>query len=85
MLRIFIALISSYSLVFCSAGSITGRVVDETTQEPLPQANVIIFETKKGAATDEEGYFRIEGLDPGVYNVQFRMMGYKPSSRTGLL
>ncbi|OYD15774.1 hypothetical protein CH333_05050 [candidate division WOR-3 bacterium JGI_Cruoil_03_44_89] len=69
MLRIFIALIGSYSLVFCSAGSITGRVVDETTQEALPQVNVVIRETTRGAATDEEGYFRIEGLDPGVYNV----------------
>ena len=79
MLRIglFITLIGSYSLVFCATGSITGRATDESTQEALPQANVIVLGTTKGAATDEEGYFRIGELDPGVYNVQFSMIGYK--------
>ncbi|MEA3432376.1 MAG: carboxypeptidase-like regulatory domain-containing protein [candidate division WOR-3 bacterium] len=76
-LGLFITLIGSYSLVFCATGSITGRVADESTQEALPQANVIVLETTKGAATDEEGYFRIRELDPGVYNIKFSMIGYK--------
>jgi hypothetical protein len=65
------------STLFGNNAILSGKVVDETTQEPLPGVNVMIVGTNKGAATDINGYFKIEGLEPKIYNVKFSMLGYK--------
>lgn len=57
-------------------GLITGRVYDEINNEPLPFANVVIEELKKGGTTDENGEYRIE-VPPGIYNVTASFIGYR--------
>jgi hypothetical protein len=57
-------------------GKIAGIVVDASTGEPLPGANVVIEGTDRGSACDADGYYFISRLDPGTYRVQARMMGY---------
>ena len=58
-------------------GRIHGQVVDETTQRPLPNANIVLTGTQMGAAADTNGYFRIERVPIGSYNVKVLMMGYE--------
>jgi len=58
-------------------GAITGQVVDRQTQAPLPDINVVVAGTLYGAATDDEGAFRIEGLPPDTYTVQVSALGYR--------
>ncbi len=58
-------------------GSIKGKVVDETTQNPLPAVNILIEGTQIGAAADMSGSFLIERVPAGVYNLRFRMIGYE--------
>jgi hypothetical protein len=65
-------------------GKIAGIVRDAETGEPLPGANVVIEGTDRGAACDADGYYYIIRLDPGNYNVQARMMGYKAVTQTGV-
>jgi len=57
-------------------GKIAGVIVDASTGEPLPGANVMIEGTDRGAACDVDGYYYISRLDPGTYRVQARMIGY---------
>ncbi|RPH90378.1 MAG: carboxypeptidase-like regulatory domain-containing protein, partial [Calditrichaeota bacterium] len=59
-----------------TTGKIAGKVIDQTTGEPLPGANILIVGTNFGAAADAEGNYFIINLPPGRYNVQARMMGY---------
>jgi outer membrane receptor protein involved in Fe transport len=59
-----------------AAGKIAGQVVDQSTGEPLPGVNVVIQDTKLGAATDEEGFYFILNIPPGTYNVQAIIVGY---------
>ena len=66
-------------------GKIAGYVLDANTGEPLPGANIIIEGTDRGAACDVDGYYFISRLDPGKYNVQARMMGYRTILKTGVL
>jgi iron complex outermembrane receptor protein len=47
-----------------------GKVVDADTREPLPFSNVVIIETQKGAATDENGLYVLSGICKGVYTVR---------------
>jgi len=65
-------------------GSITGIVTDAATNEPLPGVNVIIRGTYHGAATDLKGVFRITGINPGNYNIDVSLIGYKPFQYTGI-
>ena len=63
-------------------GKIAGYVLDGNTGEPLPGANIIIEGTERGAACDADGYYYIIRLEPGIYNVQARMMGYAIVTKT---
>ena len=51
-------------------GSIVGKVTDAVTKEVIPGVNIIVLGTDIGAATDEEGNFKITGIQVGTY--QFR-------------
>lgn len=57
-------------------GSITGRVFDAVTREPLPGANVLVLGTTLGAATDIDGNFTVRSVPPGTYRVQASVIGY---------
>jgi hypothetical protein len=65
-------------------GKIAGVVIDANTGEPLIGANVLIEGTDRGAACDADGYYFIIRLEPGIYNVQARMMGYETVTKTGV-
>ena len=59
-----------------SKGSIKGRVIDKDTKEGLPGVNVVVKGTYYGAATDVEGYFIIQYVNPGVYTIEASMIGW---------
>ncbi len=58
-------------------GHLAGVVVDATTGEPLPQANVLLAEANTGGATDQSGQFRFSDLLPGTHRVVTTYVGYK--------
>lgn len=57
---------------------IRGRVVDAETEIPLAYASVAIVTTDPmmGAVSDENGYFRIEGVPIGRHDIKVSYMGY---------
>ncbi|NUN10301.1 MAG: TonB-dependent receptor [Ignavibacteriaceae bacterium] len=59
-----------------SAGKLAGRVT-EAGGEGLIGANIIVIETKQGAATDPDGYYSIINMKPGVYTVRIGYIGYQ--------
>ncbi len=76
---------SIYSQNSNNYGMITGKVVNEATQNPLPGITVMILGTKLGAYTSEDGKFRIEKVPAGVYSVQFSGIGYKSYVQTDVV
>ena len=50
--------------------SITGKVVSTKNLQLLVGANVVIEGTNRGAATDLNGKFIIDRLQPGSYNLK---------------
>lgn len=58
-------------------GKIVGQVLEETSGSELAGANVIILNTNKGAATDQQGNFVITGITPGTYNIKASFLGYQ--------
>lgn len=68
---------ASRTFFMAPGGKITGRVIDATTQEPLPGVNVVVVETQTGAATDENGEYFILGVPPGSYSLRASMVGFE--------
>ncbi len=56
--------------------TITGKVVDGKTGEPLTGAVVYEYNTKKGATTNKNGEFEME-LPTGDHELQFSFMGFQ--------
>ncbi|MCX6640558.1 MAG: TonB-dependent receptor [bacterium] len=61
---------------------IRGFVLDATSAEPLPSANVTIAGTDRGASTNLDGYFVIDYLQPGSYFLTVAYMGYHNLKKT---
>ncbi len=66
-------------------GIIRGQVVDATTNEPVPFASVVIWNTTIGAMTDFDGNFTFTGLKPGFVEVRASSVGYKPYITEGVM
>ncbi|MBI1316120.1 TonB-dependent receptor plug domain-containing protein [bacterium] len=56
---------------------IQGTVSDAVNNEGLALATVTVQGSAKATATDLDGNYQLEGLEPGLYNVEFKMFGYE--------
>ncbi|MBN1755668.1 TonB-dependent receptor [bacterium] len=59
------------------SGVIKGQIIDRATEKPLSNVNITISGTGAGAATDIEGRFKIENLEPGKYDLVISYIGYQ--------
>jgi len=57
-------------------GTITGKIIDESTGEPLIGATVMIVETSQGDATDLDGRYTIKNIQPGTYNLKISYISH---------
>ncbi|MBE9481406.1 MAG: TonB-dependent receptor [Bacteroidetes bacterium] len=57
--------------------SISGKVVDKETKEPLQGAHIIIENTFKSTTSNSSGYYFIKKLKKGNYSIKVSFIGYK--------
>jgi TonB-dependent starch-binding outer membrane protein SusC len=65
-----------------SVGTISGRVIDRSTQQPLASAQVRVSGSTRGAQTDESGNYRIVNVPSGVVQLVAQRIGYGPMTRS---
>ncbi|MEF8796735.1 MAG: TonB-dependent receptor [Salinivenus sp.] len=65
-------------------GAIVGVLVDAQQGEPLPGANVSIKGTTTGTSTDLKGRYRLDGLEPGTYDVLYSFVGFQDKTVSGV-
>jgi hypothetical protein len=58
-------------------GVIEGRVYNAKNNEPVPFANVIIFDTQIGSVTNYDGEFKFTGVKPGFVKLEVSSVGYQ--------
>lgn len=58
-------------------GELSGRVVDESTGQPLGGANVLLKGTGKGRVANTDGRFSFPRVKPGPYSVVVTYVGYR--------
>ncbi|TGE26358.1 TonB-dependent receptor [Hymenobacter metallicola] len=61
---------------------VTGRVVDQTTQEPLPGATIVFPDLRQATTSGPDGSFRFTNLPKGRFLMQVRFIGYNTVVRT---
>src|SRR5690606_29109759 len=74
ILTFLLCLCASPFLSSAQQAFVTGKVVDDLNNEPLPGVNVLIKGTTQGAITDIEGDFRLEAAPEDV--LIFSYIGY---------
>lgn len=57
--------------------SISGKILDLDTNQPLPYATVKLLDTSLGAIADEAGNFSIEKVCEDEVDLEIRFLGYK--------
>lgn len=57
-------------------GRLRGKVIDEDDGQPIIGASIQILGTYKGAVSEVDGGYIIEGIKPGDYSVKVQFMGY---------
>lgn len=59
-----------------TTGSVTGQVIDQATKRSLPDVQVSIVGTQRGALTNAQGRFTINGVPVGPRQIRVRRVGY---------
>ena len=58
-------------------GDLAGSIVDQTTGEPLPYANVLLADASAGTTTDEAGLFSFSSVLSGTHRIVVTYVGYE--------
>ncbi|MFA6581436.1 MAG: TonB-dependent receptor, partial [Paludibacter sp.] len=64
-------------MVFAQMGIIKGRVFNQTTNQPLEFAAILIQGTTIGSTTDLDGNFIFTGIEPGFKRLVVKYVGYE--------
>jgi TonB-dependent starch-binding outer membrane protein SusC len=70
------------TLLLGQNGTITGRVTDGSTSQPLVGAQVIVAGTNLGAITNQQGGFTIVNVPPGAREIRASLIGYNRGIQT---
>lgn len=64
-------------MLFSQQGVVKGRIFDESNNEPIPFANIVVFGTQIGSSSDLDGNFIFTGLNPGFIQLAVSAVGYE--------
>lgn len=73
---VLLFLLAGLSNLMAQSGVIEGVVVDKFNNEPLPFVTLLVMGTDNGVVTDIDGNYRIEGLNPGLYDLRASYVGF---------
>ncbi|HZO17492.1 MAG TPA: carboxypeptidase-like regulatory domain-containing protein, partial [Gemmatimonadaceae bacterium] len=65
-----------------TAGEIAGRVTSQDGTEPVPEAQVVIVGSSRGARTGSDGTYHILNVSPGPVQLRVMRIGYAAQTRT---
>ena len=65
------------TLALCSNSSIQGFITDSSNKEPLIGANIMLYGTNLGAASDEDGFYSMKDIPIGGYTLRAMFIGYE--------
>lgn len=89
LLNVLLASIIGIAHAQVGTGTLIGTITDETNGEPIPFANVVVFQAGQqvtGASTDFDGKYKIAALKPANdYVVKASTVGYTAQEKRGVI
>lgn len=84
-LKIILLGLLTFTVLFEATASpgtytISGRIIEEKTNTPLPGASVVIKGTYLWAVSNQKGEFTMPGVQNGKYNLEVSFLGYVPTT-----
>src|SRR5712672_317360 len=64
-----------------ATGTITGRVLDSASRQPLTAVSLRLVGTQRGALTREDGTFTLAAVPSGAQRVRASRIGFAPQVR----
>jgi len=61
-------------------GKVSGRILDEQTKLPVEGVNIFIANSLVGTSSNKNGYFEIDKIPPGRYNLIISHLSYENQS-----
>ena len=61
--------------------SVSGRVYDAVTREGIPDVKIITYGGRRSVETDEEGRYRLVGIDAGPRRLNLANTGFSSSTQ----
>lgn len=80
MIKTLFIILFTTSIGFSQSGTIKGTVKDKNNNDPIIGATIVLKGIEKGTITDFDGNYSIEGVKPGVYNIEVSYIGYETAS-----
>ena len=81
--NLFLFFILPCNLIFAGiTGKLVGNITDAFTGEPLIGVNLVLKGTVLGAATDQNGYYKILNISAGSFTATASYIGFKTTSVT---
>ncbi|MEO8514871.1 MAG: TonB-dependent receptor [Ignavibacteria bacterium] len=84
-LLIIILFVSTSALFPQDLGIINGKVTDKETQNPIPEATVMIINTEIKTTTDIQGKFQFTNIPYGTYELKVSSLGYEAFIHTDVV
>lgn len=66
-----------YTIALQAQVTISGKIIDSESEEPMSFVNIYDKTTNQGVYTNDEGFFKFEGLNSNTKQVIISSMGYK--------
>ena len=57
-------------------GILEGVITDKKTNEKMPGVTVLVTGTQQGGTSNNDGYYQVQNLRAGAYDVRFSYVGY---------
>ena len=80
LMTAFLMILGMSTFLMAQEGSVSGRVTDAQTGDPLVGANVLVVGTNLGAATDINGEYSISRVPAGAQRLNANYIGFASSS-----
>ncbi|MCX8009705.1 MAG: carboxypeptidase-like regulatory domain-containing protein, partial [Ignavibacteria bacterium] len=69
VLFLLLLIIVEESIANPASGTLSGKVLDMMSKQPIPGVNVVILNTTLGTSTNLDGEYFIENIPVGTYQV----------------
>ncbi len=71
--------------MYGQSGTVTGEILDQNTQEPIPYVNIIVKSGDKittGGITNDKGVFFVDKIPFGAYDFEVQFIGFKTVTKS---